>query len=112
MSFQDIKLFLMQVTFLSKDALHIYIGLAIYLVVAIFFVKSLRSYWPWLIVLAATILGEMMDIRHTQSLNYPIKWHENIHDVFNTLFWPTILLVLARQGALERFSSQKRRPPP
>lgn len=97
---QSIKLAIISTTGLSKDALHIYVGLAIFLVAAIVLRKPLRSVVPWLLVLAVVVAGELVDMRDDiLSLGY-WRWGASVHDILNTLFWPTVLLLLARFGVL------------
>lgn len=95
---QAIKLAIVQATGLSKDALHIYVGLAVLLTAAVILRKPLRSIVPWLVVLAVVVSGELFDMRDDiASLGY-WRWGASLHDVLNTLFWPSVLLLLARFG--------------
>ena len=54
---QAAKLWLIGLTGLGKDALHIYVGLALFLGSAVLFKWSLASWKPLAIVLAAALLG-------------------------------------------------------
>ena len=93
---QTIKLAIVQATGLSKDALHIYVGLAVMFTAAVVLHKPLRSIVPWLVVLAVAVAGEMIDMHDDiTSLGY-WRWGASLHDVLNTLFWPSVLLFLAR----------------
>ena len=60
---QAIKLTIVAATGMDKDALHIYVGLAVFFTVAVFFRKPLRSPWPWLAVLVIALAGELLDRR-------------------------------------------------
>jgi hypothetical protein len=93
---QSAKLAILSVVGLSKDALHIYVGLAVFLAAAWLLRRPLRSPLPWLAALAVACLGELLDaIDDTRSFGY---WRvgASMHDILNTLFWPTALLLLAR----------------
>jgi len=93
---QSIKLAIVSCAGLSKDALHIYVGLSVFFVTAIVLRKPLRSIIPWLAVAAVAIAGEVLDMRDDiTSLGY-WRWKASLHDVLNTLFWPTVLLLLAK----------------
>lgn len=95
---QAIKLAIVSATGLSKDALHIYVGLTFLLTAAAILRKPLRSIIPWLVVLTLAVAGEMVDMRDDiTSLGY-WRWGASLHDVLNTLFWPSVLLFLARCG--------------
>jgi hypothetical protein len=87
---------------LSKDALHIFIGLAVMLGFALLTGVSLRSWRPWLAVLAATVLGEILDLWDYLPAAALWRWMSSLHDLVVTLFWPTILMILARTGWLGR----------
>jgi hypothetical protein len=99
---QSIKLSLMSLVSLSKDALHIYVGLTVFLVVALILRKPLRSPLPWLAVLVVAVLGEIVDIH--DNLQRLGVWgiRGSIHDILNTLFWPTVLLLLDRLRVFPR----------
>ena len=85
-------------TGLSRDALHIYAGLAVLIVAAILLRKHLSSVVPWAVVLAIAVSVEVLDMQDDlASLGY-WRWAESLHDVLNTLFWPTMLTALARCG--------------
>jgi len=99
---QSIKLTIVDVTGLSKDALHIYVGLTIFLVTAMVLRKPLRSIFPWLVVLAIAFAGEVLDMRDdVASLGY-WRWGASLHDILNTLFWPSVLLLLAKLDIISR----------
>ena len=94
--FQSAKLFLVEATDLSKDALHIYVGLGVMLLVVILFRKSLADWRPLAAVALAAVAGEVWDVIDTLSHGGTPHWSLNGKDVWNTLFWPTILFGLAR----------------
>ena len=94
--FQSFKHVLVEATNLSKDALHIYVGLGVMLLVVILFKKSVRDWRPLAAVAVASIAGELWDIIDTFSHGGTPHWNANWKDVWNTMFWPTILFGLAR----------------
>ncbi len=83
----------------SEDLLHVHFGLLIFVVMAVLLGKRLHSRWPLLGVAAFAIGNEMVDI-------FASEWQpiHSILDVANTLFWPTILFLVAsrRRGKAER----------
>jgi hypothetical protein len=83
-------------TGLDKDALHIYFGLALFLTVRL--VWRWRGGWlvAWLAVLAMACGGEWLDMTAEvgRSAIQPDTAHW--HDIWNTMFWPTILLLVGR----------------
>ncbi len=93
---QSAKLLLMEASDLSKDALHVYVGLAVMLLVVIVLKRSLADWRPLAAVAFASIAGEIWDVIDTFSHGRSPRWDANWKDVWNTMFWPTILFGLAR----------------
>ena len=60
---QQAKLAIVAATGLSKDALHIYAGLAVFIVMAYCWRKQPESAMPLLVVVAVAALGEALDAR-------------------------------------------------
>lgn len=99
---QSLKLALVQLTGLSKDTLHVYVGLTVLFVSAALTRRKLSSMLPLLAVLFVAFLGELADLRDDlTSLGY-WRWSASIHDILNTVFWPAVLTVLARKTGLFR----------
>ena len=89
---QSAKLAIMSTMGLSKDALHIYVGLAVFLIAAAVLRKSLRSIAPWLVVAAIAVAGELFDMRDDiYSFGY-WRWQELLY-----LVVPPHCLSLGRQ---------------
>jgi hypothetical protein len=98
--FQVAKNILVYVTGLSRDSLHIYVGLCIFLGVALIWRLSLASSKPWWCALLAAAGGELLDCRDDlRQLGY-WRVHDSLHDLINTMFWPSVLLLLARRTSL------------
>jgi hypothetical protein len=95
-AFQTSKLWLVGTLGLPKDALHIYVGLILFLGTAALFRRPLRSPLPILVVLGAALAGELWDVIDTSNARQTIHWWRNWHDIWNTMFWPTVLFLLAR----------------
>lgn len=93
---QSAKLWLADHVHLAKDALHIYVALLLFLGTALLFKWPIRSWKPWAVVLAAALAGEAWDLRDSLVYGTAIDLSANFKDIWNTLFWPTALLILAR----------------
>ncbi len=101
MTFQTLKMRIVEATGLEKDALHIYVGIGAFLI-------TLAMTRPWLarfftrlnlaLVIATlfAIAGEYLDLR----LYYPNvtgeQLHASLHDLINTCFWPYMLYGICR----------------
>lgn len=94
MNYQLLKLDLAGWTGLAKDALHVHIGLAIFIAVRLLWRRKGGWWLAWSAALIAALGGEALDIRDELAGNYlqPDKAHW--HDIWNTMVWPTILLVV------------------
>ena len=94
--FTEQKTWLVASAGLSKDALHIYVGLALF--VAVRLVWRWRGGWlaAWLAVLIMACGGEWLDLilENSKAAVQPDAAHW--HDIWNTMFWPTVLLLVGR----------------
>ena len=100
---QGAKLWLVANLGLAKDALHIYVALLLFLGSALLFRWPLKSWRPWLVVAVAALVGEAWDLLDSVVYDTPVRLAANAKDVWNTLVWPTVLMLLARRTrVLER----------
>ena len=81
---------------LNMDALHVYAGLFLQLGAALVLRRSLRSPWPWLVVLVAEFGNEVYDYTYEIWPDRDIQFAEGLRDMWNTMAMPTLLLLLAR----------------
>lgn len=100
--FQAAKLWLMGGTGLAKDALHVHVGLLVSLGSALLLRWPLRSWKPWLAALAVALLGEAWDVRDRWVAGMRAAPMGHWHDIWNTMLWPSALLLLARFTPLFR----------
>ena len=98
--FQAWKLELVAALGLGKDALHIYVGLAVFLLAAALTRRPLGSLVPIGAVLAAAAAGEAWDLLDTARAGQRLWWEGSVHDLWNTALWPFILFLLARYTRL------------
>lgn len=96
MGLQDAKLIAMGLTGLDKDALHIYVGLTVFFTVSLLFRWPLGDLRPLALAAAVAILGEVWDLIDNVRTGVPMLWAGHWHDIWNTLFWPTAIVVMAR----------------
>ena len=101
-AYQSFKLLLLSFLPLGKDAVHIYIGMIVLLVWVIGFHRPLGSWKSLLPVLVVAGIMELIDLYDDiQWLGHP-RWGNSLHDVFNTTFWPAVLVATAHFGLLCR----------
>ena len=81
---------------ISKDALHIHIGLAIFFGLVLLFRRRPNSLLPWLGVLAFEIANELFDIFHWHNGGFSFETGDVVKDIVNTMVWPTVAMVTLR----------------
>ncbi|MEO5807016.1 hypothetical protein [Devosia sp.] len=89
----NLKILLTDLLHLSRDALHIHVGLGIYIIAILALRRGPASPVPWLIVLGFELINEVLDLYHE------VDFSGSIVDVLNTMLWPTIALAIARYVA-------------
>lgn len=107
-AYADVKIFIEHYTGLERDALHIHLAILLYLCAMFVFRQTRRSRIPWLVVLAFEILNELFDLRWQQMQGAPLAWHESLKDLWNTMLWPTVLLLIGRYTTLFEHRAKKR----
>ncbi|NIJ38132.1 hypothetical protein FHR22_002835 [Sphingopyxis panaciterrae] len=94
--FEEQKRWLVTDSGLSKDALHIYFGMTLFILVRLLW--RWRGGWviAWLAVVAMACGGEYLDIaaEANRAAIQPDAAHW--HDIWNTAFWPTLLMLVGR----------------
>jgi hypothetical protein len=95
-AFQSMKHEIVQFASLSKDALHIYVGMGVFLLGSAVAQKGLRSAFAILAVIALALLGELLDARDDFRTHGHWRVMASLHDFVNTVFWPLMLWLLAR----------------
>jgi hypothetical protein len=98
--FQSLKLAVLSATDLSRDAIHLHLGLLVFFLSALALRRPLRSFVPWSMVLAFACGVEALDaIDDLRTLG---RWRvgASAHDIVNTMAWPTAMVFLARFSGL------------
>jgi hypothetical protein len=91
-----LKTDLSELVHLSKDALHVHLGLLVFLVAMVVFRRTAASLLPWLCVLAVELVNEFLDIFHWRGGVLDFSIAGSLKDIVNTMLWPTLLVLLAR----------------
>lgn len=81
---------------ITKDALHIHIGLAIFVALILILRRSPGSIVPWLGVLAFEVLNEGLDIFHWHEGAFFFEIGDAFKDIAITMFWPTVVVLGVR----------------
>lgn len=95
MDWQQIKETIAVWTDLERDALHIYAALIAQVGSALILRRSLAHWAPWLFVLLLALANEVLDM-YGDSLVEQWEHDAALHDMWNTMLLPSLLLLLAR----------------
>jgi hypothetical protein len=79
---------------LTDDAMHVHGSLLILFGSAVILRRRPDSIWCWMIVLLAELFNEYADLRGQAPGEATLD--AAIHDVYNTMIWPTVILILGR----------------
>jgi cell shape-determining protein MreD len=85
---------LVEVVGLTNDAMHVHGSILILFVSAIILRRRPDSIWCWLIVFAAELFNEYADLKGVAPGEATMD--AAVHDLYNTMLWPTVILILGR----------------
>jgi hypothetical protein len=88
------KMWLIDTVGLTNDAMHVHGSLLILCVSALVLRRRPDSLWCWLIVFIAELFNEYADLRGAAPGEATMD--AALHDIYNTMFWPTVILILGR----------------
>ncbi|EAQ98174.2 hypothetical protein [Congregibacter litoralis] len=95
-SYQLMKIHILNAVDLSKDAVHIYVGMAVFLITIIVWQRGRISWLSLIPVIAVATVMEALDLHDdSRSFGY-LRWGASAHDLLNTVFWPTVIVLLAK----------------
>lgn len=101
-AFQELKWFIVHHLHVDKDGIHIYIGVACYLL-AVTAGRLPASSWRALLPgVALSLLLECLDVIDTVRFGDPADWKAGLWDLLNTHLIPVTLCWCARRGLLDR----------
>lgn len=110
--YQHVKLVVLDVLNLSKDATHIHIGLVVFLATVILWRRGRLDHLSLIPVLLVAGAMEYLDLHDDMRSLGHMRWSASIHDLVNTTFWPVLAVIsskwLRRQEAKRPRSSQIR----
>lgn len=115
MDFTAFKINIIDVTGLAKDALHIYVGVGVYLLCLLILRpliknQNLRAFMALLVVMSVALLGEYLDNRHiiipkgVFALGV-LDIKASLHDLINTCLLPFVLFALNKWTRIFQASS-------
>ena len=90
------KLLIEHASGVSMDALHVLVGVLLQLMFAALFRIPVKSWRPWLFVLALLLLNEAGDLWVERWPEPAMQYGEGVKDVILTMMLPTLFTLLAR----------------
>lgn len=90
----DVKTELTTLLDISRDALHIHLGIAIFFVAMVLVRRGPISLIPLLVLLGFVLINEVLDTFHGDHLSLDIAGSSR--DIANTMLWPTVVVIVAR----------------
>jgi hypothetical protein len=100
--YQLFKLRVLDVIPVSKDAAHVYVGMACLFLALLVFRAPLRSYRALIPGLIAALAMEVFDLRDDRAGLGHFRWGASLKDVVNTNLLPLVLVSMARLGLIRR----------
>ncbi|HUG53203.1 MAG TPA: hypothetical protein VMR21_06360 [Vicinamibacteria bacterium] len=100
--YQLLKLRVLDVIPISKDAAHVYVGMACLLLTLFVFRVPLRSYRALIPGLIAALAMEVFDLRDDRASLGRFRWEASVKDVVNTNLLPLVIVTAARLGLIRR----------
>ena len=94
--YQEFKLIVVEFTGLSKDALHIYVGLLTFFAAVAVLKKGNVDSSALIPVVVVALLMEVIDLIGNYQTMDSMFWGNSVHDLANTLFWPLAIVLLTR----------------
>ena len=95
-AFSDYKTLFEHSIGFHNDGLHVLLGVALQIAVALILKKSLAHWFPWMTVLALALANEANDLFVERWPSAAMQFGESLKDVFLTVAIPTLLLILAK----------------
>ncbi|MXX02294.1 MAG: hypothetical protein F4X08_02765 [Gemmatimonadetes bacterium] len=102
--YQNLKLVILSILEISKDAVHIHVGLLVFFAAVILWRKGSIDVRCLIPVVIVTSLMELLDLRDDYTDQGFIRMAAltaSIHDLINTMLWPVVIVVLAWLGKLK-----------
>jgi hypothetical protein len=95
--FQSLKLQIVEFLSLSKDAIHIHIGMSVFIFTVLLVGKGKITVKCLLPVFVVAFGLEAIDLFDDFTSVGDFRWFNSLHDFINTSLWPVIIVLLVQQ---------------
>ncbi|MCY3771905.1 MAG: hypothetical protein OXG98_07795 [Gemmatimonadetes bacterium] len=103
-AYQNAKLEILSILELSRDSIHIHIGLIVFFAMVVLWKKGVVKTSCLIPVAVVASLMEILDLRdgyHHLGYFRMAAVTASIHDLINTMIWPVVIVILAWMGKLK-----------
>ena len=94
--YQEFKLRVVELTGLSKDAIHVYVGLFVFFSFIAVARKGKVEPIALIPVLLVAVSMEIVDLYDNYRTMDSMYWGNSVHDLVNTAFWPVVIVLLVK----------------
>ena len=91
--YQLLKIHILDWLGLSRDAVHMHIGLAVFFLAVLLWKRGRPTTLCLVPVLVAALGMEAFDLRDDYATFGYFRWSASAHDVVNTMFWPVLIVL-------------------
>jgi hypothetical protein len=104
-AYQGLIDFIVDTTGATHSTLHVHAGLLIYLLAQVVLCERRGSWLAWNVTLGCEIANEVMNRLQFDSW----RWDDTLSDVFLTMLWPTMLILVSQYRRYRWQSLEQRR---
>lgn len=101
--YQNLKLIILSILEISKDAIHIHIGLIVFIAAVVLWKKGSIDALCLIPVVFVASLMELLDLIDDYTYQGSVRMvalTASIHDLINTMLWPVVIVILGWMGKL------------
>lgn len=95
-SWYETKMAIEHASVVSSDALHVIVGVLLWLFVGVLVRRRIATWLPWLIVSAAALFNEGVDLWVERWPSPRQQYTETAKDILLTIVLPTVLMLALR----------------
>jgi hypothetical protein len=96
MSWYETKMFIEHASLFSSDALHVIVGVLVWILAALLLRRRLTDWLPLLVLAALVVLNEATDLWVERWPDAAMQYGESAKDMLLTLMLPAVLMSVAR----------------
>ncbi|MDE2845869.1 MAG: hypothetical protein OXO51_04100 [Gemmatimonadota bacterium] len=102
--YQNLKLVILSILEISKDAIHIHVGLFVFFAAVVLWRKGSIDALCLIPVVFVASLMELLDLIDDYTYHDSVRMvalTASVHDLINTVLWPVVIVVLGWVGKLK-----------